>query len=67
MVKVNTFLRQIVPPPEWKPQAKDYLQRLENLTVKHPIEQNVQGRGGYYEAKNIVQPKMSLKAYRKYA
>ena len=35
--------------------------------VKHPIEQNVQGRGGFYESKNIVQTKMSLKAYRKYA
>jgi len=35
--------------------------------VKNPIEQNVQGTGGFYESKNIVQNKMSLKAYRKYA
>lgn len=67
MVKVNNMLAQIVPPPQWKPQAEDYSQRLENMWVKNPIEQNVQGRGGFYESKNIVQPKMTLKAYRKYA
>ena len=35
--------------------------------VKSPIEQNVQGKGGFYESKNIVQNKMTFKAYRKYA
>ena len=60
-------LKQIVPPANWKPQAHDYQQKLEHLMVKNPIEQNVQGRGGFYESKNIVQPKLSLKAYRKYA
>lgn len=56
-----------MPPAGWKPQAKDYQQKLEHLSVKHPIEQNVQGKGGFYESKNIVQTKMTLKAYRKYA
>ena len=56
-----------MPPTGWRPQSKNYLQRLENLIVKNPIEQNVQGTAGFYESKNIVQNKMSFKAYRKYA
>lgn len=56
-----------MPPPGWTPQSKNYSLKLENLIVKNPIEQNVQGTGGYYESKNIVQNKMTLKAYHKYA
>lgn len=63
----KSIIREIVPPAGWKPQAKDYQKRLENLSVRHPIEQNVQGKAGFYESKNIVQPKMTLKAYRRYA
>ncbi|CAM5999857.1 unnamed protein product [Sphagnum balticum] len=57
----------VVPPKGWSPRAKDYEQRLVNLMVRHPIEQNVQGTGGFYEARNIVRDKMPLKQYRRYA
>lgn len=40
---------------------------MDKLSVSHPIEQNVQGSGGYFEARNLVQPKITFKAYRKYA
>ncbi len=56
-----------MPPKGWSPRAKDYEQRLVNLMVRHPIEQNVQGTGGFYEARNIVRDKMPLKQYRRYA
>lgn len=42
-------------------------ERLEALEIKNPIEQNVQGTNGYFESKNIVQKKMTFKAYKKYA
>lgn len=67
MVKVSLLLIQIVPPSGWIPQSTNYHQKLDNLIVKNPIEQNVQGSGGFYESKNLVQNKMTLKDYRKYA
>jgi hypothetical protein len=67
MVKVLFFVIQVVPPPSWKAQSVDYQKKLENLMVKNAIEQNVQGMGGFFESKNIVQKKMTFKSYRKYS
>jgi len=39
---------KVVPPEGWKPTRKDYSALLEKLDVSHPIEQNVQGNGGYF-------------------
>jgi hypothetical protein len=56
-----------VPPEGWKGNIQNYQQALEKLKIKNAIEQNVQGKAGFFESKNIVQKKMSYKAYKKYA
>jgi hypothetical protein len=56
-----------VPPPGWKGTRENLEAQLDKLEVSHPIEQNVQGSGGYFEARNLVQPKMTFKGYKKYA
>jgi hypothetical protein len=58
---------QVVPPAGWKGTLPNHPALLERLDVTHPIEQNVQGNAGYFEARNIVQPKMTLRNYRRYA
>lgn len=56
-----------MPPEGWRASLPNYQAALERLDVAHPIEQNVQGTAGFFEARNIVQPKMTLRAYQKYA
>jgi jumonji domain-containing protein 2 len=53
-----------VPPPEWKAKSSDYSQRLENLMIHGPIEQNIFGKGGVYECLHIQKKSMSYKEYK---
>ena len=53
-----------MPPPEFKSKCADYAQRLENLLVNGPIEQNIFGKGGVYECLHIQKKSMTLKEYR---
>jgi hypothetical protein len=62
-----SWLMQVVPPQGWKGTRGNHESLLDKLEVSHPIEQNVQGAGGYFEARNLVQPKMTFRNYRKYA
>jgi hypothetical protein len=39
---------KVIPPPEWKPATVAYSQRLADLMVNGPIEQNIFGKGGVY-------------------
>lgn len=55
------FFIQVVPPEGWRAQAKDYTDRLENLSINGPIEQNIFGKGGVYECLHIQKKSLTLK------
>jgi jumonji domain-containing protein 2 len=55
---------QVVPPPEWKSRSAEYSQRLEQLVIAGPIEQNIFGKSGVYECLHIQKKSMSFKEYK---
>lgn len=55
---------RVVPPKTWKPSKKPTKQNLDNLLVSGPIEQNIFGKGGVYEAMHIQKKSMTLKEYK---
>lgn len=52
---------KVVPPKGWKPNKGHSKQFLDGLIVNGPIEQNVFGKGGVYEAMLIQKKSMTLK------
>jgi jumonji domain-containing protein 2 len=55
---------RVVPPKSWKPSSKVFKDNLDNLPVIGPIEQNIYGKGGIYEAIHIQKKSMTLKEYK---
>ena len=52
---------KVVPPKAWKPNSKRTKENMDDLLVNGPIEQNVYGKGGVYEAILIQKKSMTLK------
>jgi jumonji domain-containing protein 2 len=62
--KDNYGMVRVVPPKSWKPSSKAFKDNLDNLLVNGPIEQNIYGKGGVYEAIHIQKKSMTLKEYK---
>lgn len=45
---VDNVFFQIVPPSDWKSRSDNVENALDQIVVSSPIEQNVQGRSGFY-------------------
>jgi jumonji domain-containing protein 2 len=52
---------RVIPPKSWKPSSKHIKKNLDNILVNGPIEQNIYGKGGVYEAIHIQKKSMTLK------
>lgn len=52
---------RVVPPKSWKPNSRAPKDNLDNLIVSGPIEQNIFGKGGVYEAIHIQKKSMTLR------
>ena len=55
---------RVIPPKGWKPSNKPSQINFDNLLVRGPIEQNIFGKGGVYEAIHIQKKSMTLKEYK---
>ena len=51
---------KVVPPADWKPSSFKSKDKLSNLIVLGPIEQNIFGKGGIYECLHIQKKSMTL-------
>jgi len=55
-------LAKIIPPKEWCPRKAGYddVHKSESIVIHAPIEQQVEGRNGIYQAYNIERKKMTV-------
>jgi len=51
---------KVVPPSDWKPSSLKKNEKLKNVIVHGPIEQNIFGKGGVYECLHIQKKSMTL-------
>lgn len=56
-------LARIIPPPEWCPRKSGY-SNLENIKIKTPISQVVEGKEGIYTQYNIQQKPLNINEFK---